>query len=164
MPKTSSISDSIGTVTAGTYVQLETRTWAALRHWTKLCITGRWFEIQARVINHKLRPETWKIVAQTCKEGNAQSFAGQHARTSTSWYMFDEASLIPDKVWRRVKQDLAERPLTKIPGAGAPGARAPIALDRPPGKPDNPDTIGGRTAHEGTEGTRKLTEGDQNDA
>ena len=68
--------DLYGTVTAGTYVQLETRTWAALRHWTKLCITGHWFEIQARVIHHKLRPETWKIVAQTCKEGNAQSFAG----------------------------------------------------------------------------------------
>jgi hypothetical protein len=83
MPKTSSTSDSIGTVTAGAYVQLETRTWAALRHWTKLCITGRWFEIQARVIHHKLRPETWKIVAQTCKEGNAQNFVGQPGICST---------------------------------------------------------------------------------
>jgi hypothetical protein len=100
--------DSIGTVTAGTYVQLESRTWAALRHWTKLCITGHWFDIQARVIHHKLRPETWKIVAQTCKEGNAQSFAGQHARTSTSWYMFDEASLIPDKVWTVAQGGLSD--------------------------------------------------------
>ena len=33
------------------------------------------------------------------QEENAQAFAGQHARTSTSWYMFDEASLVPDKVW-----------------------------------------------------------------
>ena len=96
--------NSIGTVTAGTYVQLETRTWAALRHWTKLCITGHWFDIQARVIHHKLRPETWKIVAQTCKEGNAQSFA----RTSTSWYMFDEASLIPDKVWTVAQGGLSD--------------------------------------------------------
>lgn len=100
--------DSIGTVTAGTYVQLETRTWAALRHWTKLCITGHWFDIQARAIHHKLRPATWKIVAQTCKEGNAQSFAGQHARTSTSWYMFDEASLIPDKVWTVAQGGLSD--------------------------------------------------------
>jgi hypothetical protein len=91
--------DSIGTVTAGTFTQLESRTWSAIQHWTKLCITGHWFHIQARGVYHKLRPKTWKIVAQTCKEENAQAFAGQHARTSTSWYMFDEASLIPDEVW-----------------------------------------------------------------
>jgi hypothetical protein len=91
--------DSIGTVTAGTFAQLESRTWAAIQHWTKVSITGHWFDIQARGIYHKLRPETWKVVAQTCKEQNAQAFAGQHARTSTSWYMFDEASLVPDKVW-----------------------------------------------------------------
>ncbi len=100
--------DSIGTVTAGTWVQLEQRTWAALRLWTKLCITGHWFAIQARVIHHKQRKESWKIVAQTCKEGNAQSFAGQHARTSTSWYMFDEASLIPDKVWTVAQGGLSD--------------------------------------------------------
>jgi len=91
--------DSIGTVTAGTFAQLESRTWAAIQHWTKLCITASWFHIQARGVFHKLRPKTWKVVAQTCKEENAQAFAGQHARTSSSWYLFDEASLIPDKVW-----------------------------------------------------------------
>ena len=40
--------DSIGTVTAGTFTQLESRTWAAIQHWTKLCITAHWFDIQAR--------------------------------------------------------------------------------------------------------------------
>lgn len=90
---------SIGTVTAGTFVQLESRTWAAIRYWTKLCITGHWFEIQSRGIHHKQFPETWKVVAQTCKEENAQSFAGQHAKTSTSWYLFDEASEVPDKIF-----------------------------------------------------------------
>jgi hypothetical protein len=99
--------DSIGTVTAGTWPQLESRTWAALQYWTKLCVTGHWFLIQARGIFHKQRPKTWKIVAQTSKENNAQSFAGQHAATSTSWYMFDEASLVPDKVW-----DVAQGGLT----------------------------------------------------
>lgn len=90
---------SIGTVTAGTFVQLESRTWAAIRYWTKLCITGHWFDIQARGIHHKQFPETWKVVAQTCKEENAQSFAGQHAKTSTSWYLMDEASEVPDKIF-----------------------------------------------------------------
>lgn len=90
---------SIGTITAGTYKQLEERTWAAIQHWTKLCITAHWFDIQAHGIYHKQYPDSWKVQAQSCKEENAQSFAGQHARTSTSWYLFDEASEVPDKVF-----------------------------------------------------------------
>lgn len=91
--------DSIGTVTAGTFTQLESRTWAAIQYWGKLCITARWFDIQSAGVYSKSNPETWKIVAQTCKEENAQSFAGQHARNSTSWYMADEASEVPDKIF-----------------------------------------------------------------
>ena len=90
---------SIGTVTAGTYIQLENRTWAAIRYWTKLCITGHWFDIQARGIYHKQFPDDWKILAQTCKEENRQAFAGQHAKTSSSWYLFDEASEVPDGIF-----------------------------------------------------------------
>lgn len=90
---------SVGTVTAGTFKQLDERTWAAIQFWTKLCITAHWFDIQAGGIYHKQFPDTWKVQAQTSKEENAQSFAGQHARTSTSWYLFDEASEVPDKVF-----------------------------------------------------------------
>lgn len=90
---------SIGTVTAGTYIQLEEKTWAAILSWGKLCITAQWFDIQASGIFHKSNPGTWKLTPQTCKEQNAQSFAGQHARRSTSWYLFDEASEVPDKIF-----------------------------------------------------------------
>lgn len=91
---------SIGTVTAGTFTQLQDRTWAAIRYWTKLCITGHWFDIQARGIYHKSFHDSWKVVAQTCRKENAQSFAGQHAKTSTSWYLFDEASTVPDEIFQ----------------------------------------------------------------
>lgn len=90
---------SIGTVTAGTYQQLEEKTWAAITYWGKMCITARWFDIQASGIYHQRHPETWKASPQTSKEQNAQTFAGQHARKSTSWYLFDEASEVPDKIW-----------------------------------------------------------------
>jgi len=90
---------SIGTVTAGTYTQLEEKTWSAILSWSKLCITAHWFDIQASGIFHKLYPDTWKVTPQTCKEQNAQSFAGQHARRSTSWYLFDEASEVPDAIF-----------------------------------------------------------------
>jgi hypothetical protein len=99
---------SIGTVTAGTATQLEARTWASICHWTHLCLTAHWFEVQSRQIFAKVAPKTWKLVAQTCKEENAQSFAGQHARTSTSWYLFDEASEVPDKIWETAAGGLSD--------------------------------------------------------
>jgi len=91
---------SIGTVTAGTATQLSERTWAAIQFWTRLCLTAPWFDIMERGIYSKHYPDSWKLVAQTCKAQNAQAFAGQHARTSTSWYLFDEASEVPDKIWQ----------------------------------------------------------------
>jgi hypothetical protein len=98
---------SIGTVTAGTATQLETRTWAAIQKWTRLCITEHWWEVLSRgiyarpeILSDGQTPENWCLTAQTCKEENAQSFAGQHAKTSTSWYLFDEASTVPDKIWQ----------------------------------------------------------------
>lgn len=91
---------SIGTVTAGTATQLSERTWAAIQWWMRQCITKDWFDVQAAGIYSKEDPDNWKLVAQTCKEENAQSFAGQHARTSTSWYLFDEASIVPDGIWK----------------------------------------------------------------
>ena len=91
---------SIGTVTAGTKAQLKTRTWAGISHWLRLCITAHWFQIGAESIYHKNAPDTWKLLAQTCKPENAQSFAGQHARSSTSRYLLDEASRVPDEIWK----------------------------------------------------------------
>ena len=99
---------SIGTVTAGTASQLESRTWSAICHWTGMCLTAHWFEVQSRGIFHKTFRKTWKVVAQTCKEENAQSFAGQHAKTSTSWYLFDEASEVPDKIWETATGGLTD--------------------------------------------------------
>jgi hypothetical protein len=90
---------SIGTITAGTYTQLESRTWAAVCYWKKLSITAHWFDVQASGIFHRIFPDDWKVLPQTCKEQNAQSFAGQHAKTSTSWYLMDEASEVPDKIF-----------------------------------------------------------------
>jgi hypothetical protein len=90
---------SIGTVTASTFQQLQSRTWAAIQRWTRLCITAHWFDIQASGIFSKVAPDDWKVEPQTCRKENAQAFAGQHAKRSSSWYLFDEASNVPDEVW-----------------------------------------------------------------
>lgn len=99
---------SKGTVTAGTQKQLKARTWAAIEEWGKRCITAHWFDIQKSGIFHKKYPAEWKVEQQTCKEENAQAFAGQHARNSTSWYLFDEASEVPDKVWETAHGGLTD--------------------------------------------------------
>lgn len=90
---------SDGTITAGSYQQLESRTWPAIQFWMGLCLTRPWFDVMEGGIYSKDFPATWKVQMQSCKEQNAQSFAGQHAKRSTSWYWFDEASEVPDKVW-----------------------------------------------------------------
>ena len=99
---------SIGTVTAGTYTQLEEKTWSAIRSWGRSCITSRWFDIQASGIFHRSYPDDWKVTPQTCKQENAQSFAGQHARKSTSWYLFDEGSEVPDGIYETAEGGLTD--------------------------------------------------------
>lgn len=90
---------SVGTVTAGTATQLKSRTWSAVRYWLGLCLTAHWFDIQASGIFAKTARDTWKCVPQTCRKENAQSFAGQHARSASSFYLLDEASEVPDTIF-----------------------------------------------------------------
>lgn len=88
-----------GTVTANTFAQLDTKTWAQIIKWTKKCITAHWFTITATKIYHKDHPESWFCTAQTCREENSEAFAGQHAANSTSFYINDEGSAVPNVIW-----------------------------------------------------------------
>jgi hypothetical protein len=99
---------SKGVLTANTGDQLRTKTMAELAKWRKRCITGHWFEMNAMSMVHKLHPETWRIDAQTCREENAEAFAGLHAADSTPYYIFDEASAIPEKIWEVSKGGLTD--------------------------------------------------------
>ena len=101
---------SKGVVTANTSPQLRTKTWAELRKWTKRSINADWWEItsgQLMKMEHKDNPETWRLDALTCAKENSEAFAGLHAANSTPFYIFDEASAIPDQIW-----DVAEGGLT----------------------------------------------------
>ena len=91
-----------GTVTAGTDTQLRTKTWSELGKWHSLSLTRNWFQWNtgrgAMSLTHKQFPR-WQCTAQTCREENSEAFAGQHAANATSFYVFDEASQIPDKIY-----------------------------------------------------------------
>lgn len=90
--------NSKGTVTANTKAQLKTKTWIELQKWGKLSVTSHWFNFKAESVTHAHYPE-WRIDIQTCNEENSEAFAGQHTAESTSYYLFDEASAVPDKIF-----------------------------------------------------------------
>jgi hypothetical protein len=99
---------SVGTVTANTITQLSTKTWAAVETWTKRCITAHWWVINTERIYHRDFRESWFCTPQTCRRENSEAFAGQHAATSTSWYLLDEASAIPDEIFEVAEGGLTD--------------------------------------------------------
>ena len=91
-----------GVVTANTSNQLQTKTWGELAKWHGMSLTAQFFTYHNTrgnmCIYQNEYPETWRCDALTCKEENSEAFAGLHAATSTPFYIFDEASAIPEKI------------------------------------------------------------------
>jgi hypothetical protein len=88
-----------GTVTANTYQQLSTKTWARIKFWTKICITSHWFTLNEKNMYRTGYKDSWFCSPQTCDKDNSEAFAGQHAANSTSFYINDESSGIPEETW-----------------------------------------------------------------
>lgn len=100
--------NAIGTVTANSYPQLETKTWATIQKWTKLCFVAHWFEVTGdRMWKPNFR-EQWFTAALSCAPENAQSFAGQHNAASTSFYIVDEGSEVPDEIYEKADGGLTD--------------------------------------------------------
>lgn len=97
-----------GVVTANTGEQLKTKTMSELAKWHSRCITGHWFEMAAMSISHRAYPKTWRCDALTSREEASEGFAGLHAADSTPFYIFDEASAIPEKIWEVAKGGLTD--------------------------------------------------------
>jgi hypothetical protein len=95
-----------GIVTTNTSDQLRTKTWAEVGKWHSRAIsshfwnytTGRGAMSLSRV-GKKDVAQNWRCDAQTCREENSEAFQGLHAANSTPFYIFDEASGIPEKIW-----------------------------------------------------------------
>lgn len=99
---------SQGTITANTFTQLETKTWAAIQRWTKLCLTGHWFTVTSNRMYHTAFRESWFCAPQSSREENSEAFAGQHAADSTSFYIVDEASAVPDPIFEVAEGGLTD--------------------------------------------------------
>lgn len=92
-----------GVVTANTADQLRTKTWAELGKWHGYSLTEHLYDFTsgrgAMALKRKGYGDRWACTAQTCREENAEAFQGLHAADSTPFFIFDEASGIPDKIW-----------------------------------------------------------------
>jgi len=101
-----------GIVTANTSDQLRTKTWGELGKWRSRCIVGHWFEYNngrgSMSLYHREHAESWRVDAQTCREENSEAFAGLHSASSTPFYIFDEASAVPNKIWEVAEGGLTD--------------------------------------------------------
>lgn len=101
-----------GTVTASTSPQLEGKTWSEIAKWRRRSIASHWFKVSTGRGSMKMTrigyEDSWYCRAETCREENSESFAGQHASNSTSFYIFDEASAVPDKIWEVAEGGLTD--------------------------------------------------------
>ena len=98
---------SKGVVTANTSEQLRTKTWAELAKWHSRALTSHhWKYTSGRGAMSLYRigsddvSKNWRCDAQTCREENSESFQGLHSVGGTPFYIFDEASGIPDGIWK----------------------------------------------------------------
>jgi hypothetical protein len=85
-----------GVITANTNTQLQDKTWAAIQVWMKRALTAHWFEMNQAICYRRGFREQWKCSPQTCDPDNSEAFAGQHNVASTSFYINDEDSNVPD--------------------------------------------------------------------
>jgi hypothetical protein len=90
--------DAKGVITANTNTQLQDKTWAAIDVWTKRSLTSHWFVINSSIMYRAGHRTSWKCSPQTCDPDNSEAFAGQHNVGSTSFYMNDEDSNVPDVI------------------------------------------------------------------
>lgn len=103
--------DMKGVVTAETKNQLITKTWSELHKWHNLCLFRDWFEVAAESIfstqqGHKY---TWRIDAIPWNENNTDAFQGLHNQGKRILVLFDEASVIAQKIYEVTKGALTDK-------------------------------------------------------
>lgn len=97
-----------GTVIANTGTQLRTKTWPQIIKWTQYCITRDWFNMKAESMTHVDHGALWATNMVTWSMQNPQAIAGQHARESSSFYIADEASNIPESIFDSIDGGLTD--------------------------------------------------------
>lgn len=97
-----------GSITASTVTQLQTKTQPELAKWLHRCVCGHWFRLDTTKIVAREAPETWRADFLTSAKENSEAFAGQHNAQSTSFYVIDEGSGVPDVIYEVAEGGLTD--------------------------------------------------------
>lgn len=97
-----------GSITASTVTQLQTKTIPELDKWAKRFILPDLFSVDTAKIVHVEHPKTWRADFLTSRKENSEAFAGQHNAQSTSFYVMDESSGVPDEIFEVAEGGLTD--------------------------------------------------------
>lgn len=101
-----------GVVTSGSYDQLQGKTFAEAAKWLKLSLNRHWWEYRGTKGNLAIfrsgSQENWNVRGQASTAENADAFAGLHNANSTPFFIFDEASAVPNKIYEVAEGGLTD--------------------------------------------------------
>jgi hypothetical protein len=108
--------DTMERVTANTERQLTTTTQPEFQRWFRIAINSHWFQVNASSIKaiDDRHATTWRLDFVPWSEENAQSFAGKHNAGRRMVFLFEEASPIPQSIYRVTNGALTDANTEKI--------------------------------------------------
>lgn len=94
--------DAMARITANTDRQLTTTTSPEFARWFRIAINAHWFQLQTSAIKavDPVHDQTWRLDFVPWSEENSQAFAGKHNALRRMLFGFEEASPIPQEIFR----------------------------------------------------------------
>lgn len=108
--------DAMARITANTDRQLTTTTSPEFARWFRLALNAHWFNIQTSAIkaNDARHENTWRLDFVPWSEENSQAFAGKHNAGRRMLFGFEEASPIPQEIFRVANGALTDADTERI--------------------------------------------------
>jgi hypothetical protein len=108
--------DSMARVTANTERQLTTTTQPEFARWFRLALNAHWFQVNASSIKaiDARHEQTWRLDFVPWSIENSQGFAGKHNAGRRMMFLFEEASPIPQEIFRVTNGALTDADTEKI--------------------------------------------------
>ena len=108
--------DAMARITANTDRQLTTTTSPEFARWFRRAINAHWFQIQTSSIkaNDPVHEQTWRLDFVPWSIENSQAFAGKHNALRRMLFGFEEASPIPQEIFRVANGALTDADTERI--------------------------------------------------
>lgn len=108
--------DAMARVTANTERQLTTTTQPEFARWFRLAINSHWFQVNTQSIKaaDAKYEQSWRLDFVPWSIENSQAFAGKHNAGRRMVFLFEEASPIPNEIYRVTNGALTDADTEKI--------------------------------------------------